>query len=774
MKNDKQDLLLIEFYKDCFEKSFTDINDEYQFFKINTIAKKHKVIGEKEEITKDLFEEAKQLTIAEEQKKLKKTADELEKKAQSLEVQTNKELYLKNKSLTALGGKEKRLYQINREIQSLKERVNEIESRKKSAIESVYRGNKTSRESWFWNGLGAELATGSRVVGSLAVGETNAKNLEIDAKNAALKAKIMMAAENNPSFSTANERRKIKRLENKLEEYEMAFVSQNKNYFKNVSYNNLKCNFGKHDNSITVSADMWLKEKPEMPNAIDASLDGTCEAVFYNKETFEPLESVLIPLPYMGLGNDGKENVSGIAYTTVLNDSAFERGDYDVVLIDHNICAIEEKASSIYPDPGIEKPRIQDMFFYEALKKKSSTCDIPTLRNIISTIEDIDTNIEGKKEFVNELKSRLTKLEEEKTANEKREKEKKAEAERKAVELKQRSKKIAPFVIAAVLVLLVLIGVYQTIIVPNNKYKKAETYINEGDYDDALSLLEGMGDSNKKTELINNAKYLKAEQLSNEGDYENAFYLYSELKKVDYKDSSDLYIKTEYAYLIKEIDNSLSTKNCNKSIEFIKKIVDSDLPESYKNIDDYVEKTATNVVDNKEYALFYDLYDLLSDKNLVVKKESLKKLALITSFADSRYNQTPVSLDNMRNAADSLPVLSSSELRTLFPGKIIQYRDYENKGGLMNFKDNGTAEGSLNTFVGSTVSRPNWYISGNKLYISNPATMSNSISEYELRKLDDYQYIVTYYYDNKLQIKAFLSLYEINSEGVEKIKDYYN
>ena len=71
------------------------------------------------------------------------------------------------------------------------ELIKKKEKDEHNAINGYYHLNREHHESWFLNGLGAEMATGSRVMGSLAVADVNEKNRAIDKRNANLKAEIM-------------------------------------------------------------------------------------------------------------------------------------------------------------------------------------------------------------------------------------------------------------------------------------------------------------------------------------------------------------------------------------------------------------------------------------------------------------------------------------------------------------------------------------------------------------------------------------------------------
>ncbi len=127
--------------------------------------------------------------------------------------------------------------------------------------------------------------------------------------------------------------------------------------------------------------------------------------------------------------------------------------------------------------------------------------------------------------------------------------EEKAEAERKrraeeariaAEKAKARNKKIAMIGGPIAAVLLVFIIVLNTVIIPKQKLNKAMDLLNAGNYDEAYSQLEGIGES----DTINGSKYDRAVELINKKDYNSALVLLKQI--TDYKDSND---KIESCYI---------------------------------------------------------------------------------------------------------------------------------------------------------------------------------------------------------------------------------
>lgn len=124
-------------------------------------------------------------------------------------------------------------------------------------------------------------------------------------------------------------------------------------------------------------------------------------------------------------------------------------------------------------------------------------------------------------------------------------KEQERQEEEKRVALKKKAQKIG-IIASAIIVLGLIVALFVTkVLVPNNKYKTAREYYEEGNYEEALTVyktLNGFKDSKEQVErceaAIADQKYSNAEELYNEGKYEEALEI---LESVNgYRDISTL------------------------------------------------------------------------------------------------------------------------------------------------------------------------------------------------------------------------------------------
>ncbi len=126
--------------------------------------------------------------------------------------------------------------------------------------------------------------------------------------------------------------------------------------------------------------------------------------------------------------------------------------------------------------------------------------------------------------------------------------------EEKKKESRKKLKKLSAFAIAALIVVLALIA-FVHFIVPkieiSRKLKEAEILVQNGKYDEAITIYKSFEDYTEKEDKIKEAKYLKAEKLQSEGKLSEAFDIFFMLR--DYKDSADKSAELEKEILTDEI-----------------------------------------------------------------------------------------------------------------------------------------------------------------------------------------------------------------------------
>ena len=84
-------------------------------------------------------------------------------------------------------------------------------------------------------------------------------------------------------------------------------------------------------------------------------------------------------------------------------------------------------------------------------------------------------------------------------------------------------------------------------------YKNAFAMFDSGNYDEASSLFEELGDYKDSSEMINEVKYQQAVKYNDSGAYEDALTLFEELG--DYKDSSEMINEIKYQQALKHNDS---------------------------------------------------------------------------------------------------------------------------------------------------------------------------------------------------------------------------
>lgn len=90
----------------------------------------------------------------------------------------------------------------------------------------------------------------------------------------------------------------------------------------------------------------------------------------------------------------------------------------------------------------------------------------------------------------------------------------------------------------------------------SSKYKKAVTYLNDGEYKSALVLFEELAEKDYKesAEMVKETKYQEADTYLNNGKYKYALALFEELAEKDYKNSAEMIKETKYQFVSNKKD----------------------------------------------------------------------------------------------------------------------------------------------------------------------------------------------------------------------------
>lgn len=116
------------------------------------------------------------------------------------------------------------------------------------------------------------------------------------------------------------------------------------------------------------------------------------------------------------------------------------------------------------------------------------------------------------------------------------------EKERKAKERK--NKRLTVAFVLVVLIACVVGWFVVTRVIPNNKYQRAVTLRENGQYDDAIAAFAELGDYSDANEQIAEMKYQQAVALRENGQYEEAIAVFAELG--DYSDAKAQITETKY------------------------------------------------------------------------------------------------------------------------------------------------------------------------------------------------------------------------------------
>ena len=175
--------------------------------------------------------------------------------------------------------------------------------------------------------------------------------------------------------------------------------------------------------------------------------------------------------------------------------------------------------------PVLEKPETIEPTVLEEPKKQEERLEhtasmpfviqrpkpLPTMTKEEPEQEQVQTPVQVKEEVKKEEKPAAVK----ETRKQRKERKKKEKAQNEFG-----SSKIIFAMLAVIVVLSGLIGniVYRTIIRPNNLYNKALELIETQQYDQAIEILEELGDYKESAELINDVNFKKAESLYEKDD----------------------------------------------------------------------------------------------------------------------------------------------------------------------------------------------------------------------------------------------------------------
>lgn len=109
-------------------------------------------------------------------------------------------------------------------------------------------------------------------------------------------------------------------------------------------------------------------------------------------------------------------------------------------------------------------------------------------------------------------------------------------------------------ILSSVCAIALLVWLVLAIIIPTIKYKNAESYLSNGDYEKAISIFSSLEDFKDSAEKTKSSKYKWACELSNSEDYDKAYEILKNLG--EYKDSKKLLREASWEIVYKYIENS--------------------------------------------------------------------------------------------------------------------------------------------------------------------------------------------------------------------------
>jgi len=119
---------------------------------------------------------------------------------------------------------------------------------------------------------------------------------------------------------------------------------------------------------------------------------------------------------------------------------------------------------------------------------------------------------------------------------------------------RKRNRRIVSLILIVVLIIAAVV-VWKTIVSPMMKYEDAKALLDDGKYDEAIAVLEELGDYEDSKQLITECTYLKAISFMENNMYDEAFAIFEELG--NYKDSADMINKIKPLQVKQKLYNDI-------------------------------------------------------------------------------------------------------------------------------------------------------------------------------------------------------------------------
>ncbi len=222
--------------------------------------------------------------------------------------------------------------------------------------------------------------------------------------------------------------------------------------------------------------------------------------------------------------------------------------------------------------------------------------------------------------------------------------EQEVENARRAKEKAAKKKKTFTAVLGcAIVAVIAFVIVYNAVLVPMRNYKNAIALFDSGNYDEAATAFEALGDYKDAVEQIdrchNEKRYKEAEVLLNDGKYSDAITAFKALG--DYSDSVERFKECYYCLACSELE----AKNYFDALTHFK------AADSYKDAKDKLEETeqiiydlGTKALEEKKYVDAIKWFEAISgykDADEMIKKcNDIETKEVIDLFKNKKYSES--------------------------------------------------------------------------------------------------------------------------------------
>ena len=220
------------------------------------------------------------------------------------------------------------------------------------------------------------------------------------------------------------------------------------------------------------------------------------------------------------------------------------------------------------------------------------------------------------------------------------------ERERTARAAAAKRKRTVGIILALAVVVIAALLIYTMVIAPGNAYKNAETLLATGQYEEAITAFEALGDYKDSAARLNEARYAAAETLMEAEKYEEAIVALEALG--DYKDSKTKVIDARYG----AAEALMKVEKYEEAISILKTLGSyKDSPTKIKEANEAISAreyaTAEALLAAKQYDEALAAYKALGDYKDSTAK--LEKVLLLNADVGSKVSFGTYEQDNNKS-----------------------------------------------------------------------------------------------------------------------------